>query len=432
MNSTPPSCTWTSPELTAVGGRSTRWSTSPSGSESFASTGTRTARVLGVSARSAARARAAASGDGAGPGRRSRRVPRRRAWRRARRAPQRRGGVGATGGAAARRLRRERGAAREQAGRRGGHDGGRGGRERRRRRRQWQPPEDRGVREPGERAHRETEPAERDTEQRTHDPRVELRSGAARHLLARARGARRLLVRARGRDYVEHVGDRDDPPGQRDLLAGEAGWVALAVPPLMVLAHRGGPLAQPFAQRLDELGAVDGCRRSAFHSSSVGLPGLLRISSGTFNLPTSWRSAAQFRRSSSCFGKPQLFADHARVGANPLGVAPGQAVVRVERGDESEEPLGSLGRRLAGAPAAHLGEPLLHRLHRSRPHRRPEARRGPVGEEQRQLEQRGERQQPPRQTVDRHDDQRGRGAQADPPRDEERRGGRLRDDWLAT
>src|SRR3954454_6387111 len=74
-------------------------------------------------------------------------------------------------------------------------------------------------------------------EERVDDLRVEL-AAALRGDLGERVGLRpRVLVRARGDERVVDVADRADAPGERDLLAAQAGRVAAAVPALVMRAR---------------------------------------------------------------------------------------------------------------------------------------------------------------------------------------------------
>ena len=124
------------------------------------------------------------------------------------------------------------------------------------RRRQREAGEHRRVGEPRQRPHHEPHPPERDVEEGAHQARVELLAGAAGDLAPRLPRRGRLLVRARRRDHVEDVRDRDDSPGERDLLTGEPVRIPVAVPALVVVADRLEPWAEPPGERRHELVAV--------------------------------------------------------------------------------------------------------------------------------------------------------------------------------
>jgi hypothetical protein len=108
------------------------------------------------------------------------------------------------------------------------------------------------VAEPRNGAHDEPHLAQGDVHEGAHESRVELRAGAAGDFRSPLGSGCRLFVRAGGRDDIEDVGDRDDPPGEGDLCAGDSSWVAFAVPPLMVVPDRFGPSAEPFIERFHE------------------------------------------------------------------------------------------------------------------------------------------------------------------------------------
>src|SRR3954462_3027583 len=76
--------------------------------------------------------------------------------------------------------------------------------------------------------------------ERAHDVGIELRAGVTPDLVGRGLDRPRLLVRALVDEHVEHVGDVDEAPLERDVGAGEAIRVAGAVPALVVGAD--GPL----------------------------------------------------------------------------------------------------------------------------------------------------------------------------------------------
>jgi hypothetical protein len=114
----------------------------------------------------------------------------------------------------------------------------------------------------------------------------------------------------------------------------------------------------------------------------------------------------------------ELLRDHLRVGAHALGMAARLPIVHAQRGHEAEKPLCGLGRRIGRRAGARIGEPALEIRRRAGAECRAKSRRCLVGEHQRELEQRGEREQPARQPVE--PDQHGRGAhgEPDPPRRE--------------
>jgi hypothetical protein len=70
-------------------------------------------------------------------------------------------------------------------------------------------------------------------EGRDHDG-IEVRASMPLDLFERTLDRPGILVRARMRQRVEDVDDRDDPPGERDLVACQSLELAAAVPALVM------------------------------------------------------------------------------------------------------------------------------------------------------------------------------------------------------
>src|SRR4051812_5057638 len=83
-----------------------------------------------------------------------------------------------------------------------------------------------------------------DAAEGVHDDWVELGAGAAAQLGERLLGIERALVRAVRRHRVVGIADRDDSCAERDLVAGEAVRVAVAVVVLVARAHERGDRTQ--------------------------------------------------------------------------------------------------------------------------------------------------------------------------------------------
>src|SRR5439155_6729262 len=78
--------------------------------------------------------------------------------------------------------------------------------------------------------------------ERVDDRGIELAAGLGEDLLAGRLPRAALAVRPVARHRVERVGDREDPRGERDLLAAEPVRVAVTVPALVVRADDEEPL----------------------------------------------------------------------------------------------------------------------------------------------------------------------------------------------
>jgi hypothetical protein len=256
------------------------------------------------------------------------------------------------------------------------------------RRRQRQPGEDRRVAEPRDRAHHQPHLPERDVHEGPYEARIELRARAARDLGAAFGRAAGLLVGARGGDHVEHVGDRDDAAGEWNLLAADPAWIALAVPPLMVVADRLDPLAEPLAQRRDQRLAEERMPLELLPLLVARLAGLVEDPGADLELADVVQQRGPVQVVEVLTVQPQLSSEAVGVGPHAFRVAAGKRIVRIECCDQLQQDLGGFlrRRRLARPP-----EPFFEALDSARPHRDPEPRRRLVREDQREPEQRAKR-----------------------------------------
>ena len=132
----------------------------------------------------------------------------------------------------------------------------------------------------------------------------------------------------------------------------------------------------------------------ASNSASVSLPGLLRISAETSNLPMSCRERRPSQVVQVGTGDLELLADHVGVRTDSLGVPARETVVHAECSDQLEQLLGGLGRRLTDPPGTGVGDDLAQLQRRADAHRDLEPGRRLVGERERQAEQHRQREQP--------------------------------------
>ena len=203
-------------------------------------------------------------------------------------------------------------------------------------------------------------------------------------------------------------------PGKGDLLAGGAVRVAGAVPALVVVADGVGPGAEPGADG-DELAADERVLPERLPLLVGGLAGLVEDLGCDRELADVVEEGGPVEPVEVGLGELEPLADHHGVGADALGVAARDAVVAVERGGEDQEPLGRLlrGARLAGL--ARDRDAVLEPLEPAGAQGELEARGGLVGEDEREPQERGQRQQPPREPVDGPEDEAREGAEPDPP-----------------
>ena len=226
-------------------------------------------------------------------------------------------------------------------------------------------------------------------------------------------GRHRLLVRAGRGHHVVGVGDGDDPSGQGDLVAGQAQRVSLAVVALVVLGRRLGPLTEPRPQRLDQLV----CHRGVIPQNHPFLlrrfPRLVEDLRWHRQLADVVHQAGPVEQLEVTAVQAHLLADHRGVGPNPFGMAPREPVVGVERGGQADELL----RRLLGGGGAERArfDLTLELTDGPGPYRGLEARRRPVGKDERQLEERGHGQEATKGSIGQPQHDGGDRGQSDPP-----------------
>ena len=207
-------------------------------------------------------------------------------------------------------------------------------------------------------------------------------------------------------------------PASEMLVALAAVRVALAVPALVVVGDRVGPLAEPRAQRRGEAGAELGVAADELPLLVARPPGLVEDLGRHLELADVVQErgpvepvdlvAAEARAPS------RSSASTARTRSEWPRVTRSCALRAATK--PSSRSADSIGVAVS-APSRARCEALLEVVGRARAERRAEARRRLVGEHERELEQRRERQQPAGQPVDgdQHD-RRGR-AEPDPPGD---------------
>ncbi len=182
-----------------------------------------------------------------------------------------------------------------------------------------------------------------------------------------------------------------------------------------MLSGRLGPFAQPGPQRLDE---GIGFRRMLPKDLPllVGRPSVLvenlrwhREFADVVDQPG---PVEEFK---FVVVEAHLLSDHHRIGPDPLGVAPRQPVMRVQRACECDQGFGGfLRRRPAELARLHLA---LQLPDRAAPKGRPEARWGSVREDQRQLEHGDDRHQSPEESIEHQQDDGGEDGEDNPPAD---------------
>ncbi|MDA8297088.1 MAG: hypothetical protein M0004_10995 [Actinomycetota bacterium] len=234
-----------------------------------------------------------------------------------------------------------------------------------------------------------------DAEERADNRRVEVAPCATSELDAGSLGGHRVLVGAnRGHD-LEGVCDADDPRTEGDLLRRKPEGITIAVIALVMLLDYQRPLAEPRGQRCDEASAFERVpvdrspllfgQRSRFRED----PGV----NGELAHVMQQRGPPQ--AITGVVAEVHLLSDHLREDPHALGMPPGGPVVVADRRREAED-LGGRPRRLSRHA---LAETTLEVARRASPHRHGDARGGPIGEQHRQLQERGEGQQSAEQAL---------------------------------
>ena len=202
---------------------------------------------------------------------------------------------------------------------------------------------------------------------------------------------RRACDRAHGGHHLVGVGDSDDAPGQRDLLAGEPARIAAAVEAFVVMLHRNGPLAQPGLKRPDDPRAFVGMAPDAVHLP-VGEPCRLGKDLGWDHELADVVEQRRPAQSRAVGGrKLHLVGDEVGEDPHPFGMAARLAVVNAQCSDEFEHPLHV--RDLAAGDALVVGflELPLKVTRLADAARDGEPFRRAVGKEEREVEQCRER-----------------------------------------
>ena len=107
----------------------------------------------------------------------------------------------------------------------------------------------------------------------------------------RARMTERLVIRPLRRHRIVVVDDRQNSRANRNILPGQALWVTLAVPSLVMAQNQQGDgVGNGTAAMISA--PTCGWIRIFWNSSWVNGPGFDRICSGTASFPMSWSSAA--------------------------------------------------------------------------------------------------------------------------------------------
>ncbi len=266
--------------------------------------------------------------------------------------------------------------------------------------------EQRQLCQPRQRAHHESQPAQRQGHERPHHRRVEVSGGTARQLGPGLDGRTGRLVGADRGEHVEHVRHGDDAAGLRDLGAAQPLRVARTVPLLVVFDDREHAVAQPGGQRCSELGAHLGVQLDdgeLFVGQRARLVEDLRRHAQLADVVDERRPAQPIEFTP---GEPHLLADHLGVCPHSLRVTAGDPVVAAQRCDEVEQVFGRGRGALLTAAGVPL-DPLLELDVRGTvAQRHAISRRRLVGEHQGEVEQRRERQQPAHDDVHQTQDHR--------------------------
>ena len=163
-------------------------------------------------------------------------------------------------------------------------------------------------------------------------------------------------------------------------MARQPSWVALTVPPLVVLPHRPRRVAQPIREGADELTPEVGVLLHDLELGRRERAGLVEDVGRHEQLA----DVVQHRRPPQAIQlagvETELLADHVGVATNPLAVPTGQPIVEAERADELEQLLGRLRGRATDLSRTSIGDHLAELQRRRRADREPEPRRRPIRE----------------------------------------------------
>jgi hypothetical protein len=140
------------------------------------------------------------------------------------------------------------------------------------------------------------------------------------------------LVGARAGQRVEHIGDRRDPAGQRDVLALEPARVAVAVPLLVVGVGDGRGHLERRGVGADE-DAVADLRVALHHRELVDrqAPGLEQDAVGDPQLADVVHRAGDAEQLAGRLVEADPAGDQLAVAAHPLQVLPGLVVAKLRR-----------------------------------------------------------------------------------------------------
>ena len=195
--------------------------------------------------------------------------------------------------------------------------------------------------------------------------------------------------------------------------------IAGSVPALVVVPDGIDPLAEPWPQGGDERLAVERMSAEALPFLIRGRTGLVQDLLADLELPDVVQERGPVQSVEFGARKRELLSERVAVRADALRVPGRHVVVVAELGDEPKEDLGRLldRRRLLGLP--HEPHPLLERLDGPGTESELESRGCLVGEHERQVEQRSQRQQSARQGEGERNDEGRAQAEGEPPGEEQ-------------
>ncbi len=201
-------------------------------------------------------------------------------------------------------------------------------------------------------------PGADDLKERLDDARVELGARRGADHRDRLLDRPRLLVRPLVRERVEHVGDRHDPPDQRDVVADQALRIAAPVPPLVVgLGDHARELQRRRAASEQQPRAE---RRVGLHQLllvTVEPTRLQQHAIGDRELADVVQRGGFAQQRDALGGDAEALADLGRHLADPFGVLVG-LVVAVLAGDRQQlQRLGAGLVEVTGALFDHRSEP---------------------------------------------------------------------------
>ncbi len=255
--------------------------------------------------------------------------------------------------------------------------------------------------DPTGRTERAPQPGRGDREERADDGRVELRAAAAQHLAKGSRpGERPFVGPSRGHD-LERVGEPDDPRPEADLRAAQPARIAAAVEMLVVLQDDVAVPVEPTGERRREPGAD---RRMEPQRLPFPFGRLSRLAQ-QLRRHLELADVVDQRRPAQPVagggGQLHLGGDHVGEDPHPLAVPPGHPIVTGQRRHERED----RGRRCDRFCVGDARRQQLQMPQRAGLAGDPPTRGRLAGKQDRELEQRGQRQQPPKLPAGRPGDQ---------------------------